>query len=160
MRFLGRVPPGDRTFFKEDILDEDTVQSWLTDKRARRAVAVEDNGEIAAYAAVLPGLGWSSHVGELGLVVDRGHRRRGIGRRLARWALIQAIHMGLAKLVAEVVAEQEAAVVMFQELGFQAEALLRDHIRDRDGNLRDLLVLSHRVDENWSLLASMGVDMP
>ena len=47
---------------------------------------------------------------------------------------------------------------MFTGLGFEAEALLRDQIRDRTGELRDVLVLAHRVDDNWSGLATLGLD--
>jgi L-amino acid N-acyltransferase YncA len=156
-RFLARVPAGESTFFKEDVLDSHTVSAWLDDTRARRAVAADASGEILAYAVVLPGSGWSSHVGELGLVVDPGHRRNGLGRRLAQWAVVESVRLGLAKLSVEVVAEQAAAVRMFQHLGFRAEALLYDHVRDREGTTRDLIVLSHQVAENWSLLATIGV---
>jgi hypothetical protein len=36
--------------------------------------------------------------------------------------------------------------------------LLRDHIRDRSGQLRDLMVLAHHVGETWSGMATVGVD--
>ena len=156
-RFLERVPAGESRFFKEDVLDARTVTSWLEERRAPRAVACDDGGDILGYAVVLPGNGWSSHVGELGLVVDPQHRRAGLGRLLAQWALVESARMGLAKLSVEVVAEQDAAVRMFQQLGFRAEALLYDQVRDRDGLTRDLIVLSHQVAENWSLLETIGV---
>jgi hypothetical protein len=59
--------------------------------------------------------------------------------------------------VVEVVAEQEPAVRMFAGLGFEGEALLGDHIRDRGGDLRDMLVLAHYMDDNWSAMASVGL---
>ena len=102
--------------------------------------------------------GWSDHVGDLRLVVDPEARGQGLGRALARWALLQAVDGGLAKLSVEVVAEQEGAVAMFTGLGFQAEALLRDHVRDRDGELRDLIVLSHSVEDAWSAMQTAGID--
>ena len=37
------------------------------------------------------------------------------------------------------------------------EALLRDHIRDRDGRLKDLIVLAHYVDETWAAMAAIGL---
>jgi ribosomal protein S18 acetylase RimI-like enzyme len=55
-------------------------------------------------------------------VVAQRHRRHGVGRELARRAVLDALELGLRKLVVEVVAEQEGAVGMFQALGFQAEA--------------------------------------
>jgi RimJ/RimL family protein N-acetyltransferase len=65
---------------------------------------------------------------------------------------------GLSKLVVEVVAEQSAAVALFSGLGFSGEALLEDHIRDRDGELRDLLVLAHHVGRTWAGMSTLGLD--
>ena len=157
MEFFARVPEGERAFFKEQVLDRETVRRWLGEDRGRRGVAVED-GRIAGYAAVVRLSGWSDHVGEVRLVVDPGHRGRGLGRALARWALAQALDCGLRKLYVEVVAEQEGAVAMFVALGFTAEGLLRDHVRDQAGNLRDLILLAHPIDDHWSALASAGID--
>jgi L-amino acid N-acyltransferase YncA len=157
VEFFARVPEGERTFFKEQVLDRETVQRWLGDDRGRRGVAVDD-GQVVGYVAVVRLNGWSDHVGEVRLVVDPGHRGRGLGRALARWALAQALDCGLSKLYVEVVAEQEGAVAMFGALGFTAEGLLRDHVRDQAGNLRDLVLLAHPVDDHWSAMASAGID--
>jgi hypothetical protein len=46
---------------------------------------------------------------------------------------------------------------MFSGLGFTGEALLRDHIRDGDGQLHDLVVLAHLVEESWSTLDAVGL---
>lgn len=156
MEFFARVPEGERTFFKEQ-LDRETVQRWLAEDRGRRGVAVED-GQVAGYVAVIRLAGWSDHVGEVRLVVDPGHRGRGLGRALARWALAQALDCGLRKLYVEVVAEQEGAVAMFSALGFTAEGLLRDHVRDQAGDLRDLVLLAHPVDDQWAAMSAAGID--
>ena len=155
--FLAALPPGDRTFIKEEVTDPAVPRAWIEDRETYRAVAVAEEA-ILGLVAISPGIGWSSHVGELRLVVHPAHRRRGLGSELARQAVLEAVRMGLLKLVVEVVAEQEAAVAMFTGLGFEAEALLRDQIRDRTGELRDVLVLAHRVDDNWSGLATLGLD--
>jgi ribosomal protein S18 acetylase RimI-like enzyme len=107
--------------------------------------------------AVRPLTGWSAHVGEVRLVVSPTRRGSGLGRQLARHALVAAVGDGLAKLVVEVVAEQGAALALFTDLGFTGEALLRDHVRDREGNLRDLMVLAHHVGETWSGMATVGL---
>ena len=69
--------------------------------------------------AVIPGAGWSSHVGEVRLVVDPNRRRGGVGKALARRALVAALEADLRKLVVEVVADQEPAIRLFTELGFK-----------------------------------------
>lgn len=156
--FFASIPEGDRTFFKEDVSDPETVAGWTTDTRNRRRVAVQDDGSIIGYVAVLPGVGWSSHVGEVRIVVSPHHRRQGLGRELARHGLLEALDLELSKVVVEVVADQVPAVEMFLRLGFEGEALLKDHVRDRDGEVRDLLLLAHRVDDTWTSMVATGID--
>jgi ribosomal protein S18 acetylase RimI-like enzyme len=158
LAFFERVPESERTFFKEHVLDRATVEGWLTSDRGRRALAFSDGGQVIGYVAVVRLSGWSDHVGDVRLVVDPTHRTQGVGRALARWALVQALEAGLTKLTVEVVAEQERAVAMFSSLGFRAEGLLLDHVRDHDGILRDLVLLSHPVADSWSAMETAGID--
>lgn len=157
--FLDGLPESDLNFFKED-LSEEGVKAWFGDGPAHRVVVADAGGRVLAYAAVFPGLGWSSHVGELRLIVDSKTRRQGLGRMLARWGLVESVRMGLEKLVVELVADQEAAVAMFRNLGFEGEALLLNQVRDRGGALRDLIVLAHEVRGNAASLAVTGLGEP
>lgn len=157
--FLDELPDEDVTFIKEDVRDPTVAQGWIDGAgTARRWVGLID-GRLQGLVMIVPLTGWSSHVGSLRLVVAPSARGRGLGRALARHALQEAVDMELAKVVVEVVAEQESAVRLFDELGFRGEALLSAHIRDRAGSLRDLLVLAHDVDEHWSAMASLGIDV-
>jgi GNAT superfamily N-acetyltransferase len=158
-QFFADLPDEDVTSVKEDVRDPASVAAAVADTRASRWVAFDD-GELAAYASLLPGVGLSTHVGELRLVVSRRHRRKGLGRDLARTVLLAALKDGLSKVMVEVPAGQESTAEVFRRLGFEGEALLRDHVRDRDGRLSDLLVLAHFADENSSVLSGLGVEMP
>jgi ribosomal protein S18 acetylase RimI-like enzyme len=154
--FFSRVPASDHNSFAEDVFAPGLVESWLQDTRGRRSVALEGDRAVG-YVAVLPQVGWSSHVGSLRLVVDPDERGKGIGRQLARHGLVTGLELGLSKLVVEVVADAEPAIGMFQDLGFEPEALLRDHVRDKSGVLRDLVVLAHLVEGTWSGMATAGL---
>jgi ribosomal protein S18 acetylase RimI-like enzyme len=156
-RFLQDLPDGDLTFFKEDV-DQQTVARWCQDERAPRWLAVGEDGEAQAMLTIVPGALWSSHVGELRLVVGGSYRRLGLGRRLSRYGLAEAVRLGLSKIVVEVVAEKEGDMAMFTSIGFEPEALLRDHIRDRDGNLQDLVLLSHEVGPRSAVMDVIGLD--
>ena len=156
--FLRETPEDDRTFFKEDLTDPETIRALLAEKRGLRFAAITDD-KIVGYVRVIPGNGLESHVGEIRLVVAPSSRRSGVGRDLARRALVDSVkELKLRKLFVEVVAEQEPAIRMFKKLGFTPEAILRDHLCDRKGTLRDLLLLCHFVDENWAGLAGLGLD--
>jgi ribosomal protein S18 acetylase RimI-like enzyme len=158
LRFFSGLPEGDLTFIEEEVTDPETVRSWTTGGGAQgRWVSVDDDGEVAGYVAVRPLPGWSDHVGRVRLAVSPARRGSGLGRELARRALVEAVGSGLTKLVVEVVAEQGAALALFTDLGFSGEALLTDHIRDRGGQVRDLMVLAHHVGQTWSGMDTVGI---
>jgi ribosomal protein S18 acetylase RimI-like enzyme len=156
-QLLASLPEGDRMFFKEDP-DAEAVARWCRDTHASRWLLFgEGDAEPRAYLAIVPGIGWSAHVGELRMVVGGRHRRRGLGRTLARFGLIAGLDLGLSKLTVDVVAEKEGDIEMFRSIGFTPEALLRNQIRDREGVLRDLVVLAHDIQEVADGLAMIGV---
>ena len=155
--FFARVPESDHNSFAEDVLSPGIVQTWLGDTRSRRACAVEGD-RVVGYVAVLPLIGWSSHVGSLRVVVDPEARGKGVGRELARAGLLASLEMGLTKTVVEVGVDAVPAIGMFEALGFEPEALLRDHVRDKAGALRDLVVLAHEVEDTWSAMQTAGFE--
>jgi L-amino acid N-acyltransferase YncA len=154
-RFLDRIPEEDRTFFKEDVADPAVRAAWFRPGAARLlAVAADD---VVGYAAVVSLTGWSSHVGELRVIVDPEHRGRSIGQELTRRAMLEALQLGLLKMVIEVRADHESRIEMFRALGFVPEALLADHVLDHAGRLHDLMVLTHSVDAWNASLAVAGI---
>ena len=111
--FLRRIPEGDKTFFKEPIDDDAHVASWFEPDEPRwLAVA---GAEVLGYVAVAALHGWSSHVGEIRLIVDPAHRGEGVGRALAKHAIVAAFRSGLSKLVVEVLA-MAVDLLLFQLL--------------------------------------------
>jgi predicted GNAT family N-acyltransferase len=152
------VPEGEQRFFKEDVRDPAAiVGGWIEDPRAQWVLAL-DGEEIAGMAAALPQAGWSSHVAELRVIVAPAYRARGLGRELARRALVAALELECTHVYVEVVAEQAQLVAMFQEMGFIPEALLADFVHDSAGEPHDLLLLTHRVSEQWVRMEALGLD--
>ena len=123
---------------------------------AARSIALE-GGEVVGYVAVVRLNDWSNHVGEVRLVVDPAQRGRGVGRRSPRGRCSRRSGWDLAKVVVEVIADQEALIAMFRALGFEPEALLTDHVRDRPGEVRDLMVLANSVDGQFASMAAAGI---
>ena len=157
--FFTGLSAEDRTVFREDVTDPAVVARWVGDTRRAPHCAVGDNDQIAAFAALIPSTEWSSHVAELVLVVAHSARRQGLGRSLARAMLVAAVRSGSTKVTVHVAADHPGAIAMFQSIGFQAEALLRDHLRTPDdGTLRDLIILSHLVDDTYSTMLAAGFD--
>jgi GNAT superfamily N-acetyltransferase len=155
--FVSQVPEGERRFLKENLEDPaEAFAKFLGDPNSRRVVAVDGN-DVVGLAGAFPGSGWSSHVAELRVLVSASHRRRGLGRALARAALVEALKLGCTHAYVEVVAEQEALVVMFQDLGFEPQALLSDFVRDGAGDFHDLMILTHRADDQLGRSQLLGL---
>ena len=73
-------------------------------------------------------------------------------------ALLEALELGCSHAYVEVVAEQDALVAMFQDMGFEPEALLADFVRDGTGDFHDLMLLTHRASEQWGRSQVLGLD--
>ena len=75
-----------------------------------------------------------------------------------RQALAAAVETGTSKVMVEVIADHDQTLGMLQANGFGPEALLVDHVRDRTGQLRDLMVLTCHTDELVDDLAVTGIE--
>jgi RimJ/RimL family protein N-acetyltransferase len=53
-----------------------------------------------------------------------------------------ALQVGLDKMIAEMVADQVAAIKVFEKLGFQQESRLANHVVDLHGRKHDLVILT------------------
>ncbi len=125
LEFASRVPEGDRSFIDRNLLSQIAVASWTQAVPERRLVAVDDDGTVAGIVTVVPGVGWTSHVGDIRLIVLPQFRGQGIGRRLAAAGQELAESLGMAKLMVEITREQRRRLAMFAAFGFAEEARLR-----------------------------------
>jgi ribosomal protein S18 acetylase RimI-like enzyme len=158
--FFTAIPGEDRTFFFQDVNDPAVAEEWAGDpRRIRRAAVDDDDDRIVAFAALKPGVDWSSHVADVVLVVAPEARRQGLGRTLARNMLIEAVEHGFKKVTVLIPSDNVGALEMFHGMGFEGEGLLRDQLcGPEDGVLRDVVVLAHLVDDTWSTMLSGGLD--
>jgi L-phenylalanine/L-methionine N-acetyltransferase len=86
----------------------------------------------------------SAHVADLGLMVARPSRRRGIGRALMRAAEGWARQVGVTKLELHVFPDNEPAIALYEGLGYEREGLRRGHYR-RGGELLDAILMAKEV---------------
>src|SRR5882724_1477398 len=100
---------------------------------------------------------WSPHVGEIRMVVSQDVRGQGVGRALSQQTFALALGAGLEKLSVQMTVDQQAAIALFESLGFKAEALLRDHVRDVDGKKHDIVVLGHNVAQVRAQMEAYGL---
>ncbi len=154
------VPEHDLLFMHRDITSPRALDAWIDDlERGDLAtVLTEENGVVLGYATIEPARDpWSRHVAELRVLVAPSARGRGVGRLLTQEAFAVALSAGIEKITARMTPDQKAAVRTFQGLGFKPEGLFQEHVKDRDGKLYDLLVLSHDVAGFHAMLEAYGV---
>ena len=150
----------DLLFLRTDITNPEVVSAWLDNIAAGRTVTIvaDHAGSIVGYGSLhLGNAAWSQHVGELRVLIGAEMRGKGLGRALTDAIFAQALDRGIEKMVAQMTIDQEGAIATFEELGFRAEALLRDHVKDRSGEKHDLLVYSHDVQEFQSQMDAYGM---
>ncbi len=146
--FARALPEEDLMFLRSDITQASTVDAWINYIKNGRTISLvgEVDGKLAGYASIhLNEAGWTRHVGEMRVLVGREARGLGLGKRLTNEAFAMAKDLGLRKVTAQMATDQRSARGVFEHLGFRPEALLADHVMTRDGQTRDLLIMSYDV---------------
>lgn len=145
--FADTLPEHDLLFLGRDLKHPRVIAAWveaIAEGSIDSLVAVDPNGRLVGTAALVRDpLSWSAHVGEVRLLVSPAKRGAGLGRDLLEGIYAIALDRGLAKLTAQMTPDQIGSVMLFESLGFRAEALLRNHVRDRGNTPYDLAILSH-----------------
>ena len=79
--------------------------------------------------------------GEIGMLVDRRWRGRGVGSALVRAAIGLAREQGLHKLSLEVFARNTAAIALYRKCGFVEEGRRTRQYRRASGELWDSVIM-------------------
>jgi L-amino acid N-acyltransferase YncA len=159
LAFAQSLPAHDLLFLPRDISQPRVLAAWI--KEIERGditslLALRDGAALGCAAIVRDSLSWSPHVGEIRVVVASAARARGVGRALTQEAFAYALAHGVEKMMAQMTVDQTGAIALFESLGFRAEALLRDHVRDREGRRHDIVMLGHDVAKVAAQLQAYG----
>ena len=146
--FARSLPPDDLLFLRKDITASQVVDEWLRDIEAGHTITVlaEGEGELVGYGSLLRDESfWGRHMGEIRVLVKSDYRGVGLGRRLAFDVFAIAKVLGLEKITARMTPEQTRTRAILERLGFTVDAVLRGFVRDREGKVHDLVVMSSDV---------------
>jgi RimJ/RimL family protein N-acetyltransferase len=160
LAFAQALPVHDLLFLPRDISQPKVLDAWVRelDRDALTTLlAVRDGRVIGCATIARQPLSWSPHVAELRVVVLPEARGSGLGRTLGESAFALAVPLGIEKFVAQMTADQAAAIAVFETMGYRAEALLRDHVRDRNGVKHDIVILSHDVAKFAARMEAYGL---
>ena len=160
LAFAQGLPVHDLLFLRRDITHPKVLSAWsdgIEGGSITSLIAREGGAIIGCSAVVRDELSFSPHVGELRVLVSPQGRDRGLGRVLIQESFLVALTQGLEKLVAQMTVDQKGAITVFEEMGFSAEALLKEHVRDPNGVKHDLVVLSHDVARFQAQMEAYGL---
>jgi L-amino acid N-acyltransferase YncA len=161
LAFAQQLPAHDLLFLPRDISKSKVLDAWVREIERgalTTLLAIRDQSVLGCATIVRDPLSWSPHVAELRVVLLPAARGTGLGRRLIEEAFRLAVSLGIEKIVAQMTADQTGAIGVFETMGYRAEALLRDHVRDAAGVKHDIVILSHDVEKFAARMSAYGLD--
>jgi ribosomal protein S18 acetylase RimI-like enzyme len=160
LAFARALPTHDLLFLPRNISEPKVLSAWIKEIERGSIIsllAVKSGKVVGCGTIVRDLLSWSPHVGEIRMVVSSDVRGLGVGRALSQETFALALGVGLEKLQVQMTVDQTGAIAIFEGLGFKAEALLRDHVRDAGGRKHDIVVLGHNVAQVRAQLEAYGL---
>jgi ribosomal protein S18 acetylase RimI-like enzyme len=160
--FFLALPAEDKIYLRHDVADPAIIRQWterIDLEHVIPLVAVADDAIVADGTLHVSTHGWMQHVGHIRLVIARSHQRLGLGTLLARELVNLAEHRGLEKLQAHVIEGNAGAVRMFERVGFEKAAVLKDLVKDQNGRHQNLAVMINDVSRLSQVLEDWVQDM-
>jgi GNAT superfamily N-acetyltransferase len=156
--FFQAVPEQEHMFIKHRIADPQVIRDWCENIDYGRNLPIVGfaDGKIIADATLHQQLGgWKRHIGRVSVLVLPEYRGKGLARALIQEIADIARNIGLERVEAEFMGEQEAAVRMFAMMGFSNLLTLEDYVKDMHAIAHDyiLMGLQLKTDEEY---AGMG----
>jgi RimJ/RimL family protein N-acetyltransferase len=159
--FAQKLPVHDLLFLPRNISEPKVLAAWIKEIEhgaITSLLAVKDGRVVGCGTLVRDPLSWSPHVGEIRNVVSADARGQGVGRALSQETFALALGAaGLEKLLVQMTVDQTGAIAIFEGLGFKAEALMRDHVKDKAGKSHDIVVLGHNVAQVRAQMEAYGL---
>ena len=108
-------------------------------------LAEEDGAVVGRLSAARDTHPASRHVADVGVMVAATHRRRGIGTALLASVEGWARDAGVRKLELHVFPRNDAAIALYERLGYRREGLRLAHYR-RGDELVDAILMAYEVE--------------
>ena len=153
--FFLAVPEPERMFIKHRVTDMEVIRNWCRNIDLGRnlpLLAIMESKIVGAATLHQQLGGWKRHIGRVSVLVLPQYRGRGEARALVQEIVDLARGLGLERVEAEFIGEQEAAVKMFALLGFSNLVRLEDYVKDMQAISHDyiLMGLNLKIDEEYA----------
>jgi RimJ/RimL family protein N-acetyltransferase len=148
--FFSELSPHDRLYLRFDMTRPEVVRRLIEHAESSDTVRLlaSAGADVVGYGVLeVSGLSWHRHVGEIRVIVHEEYRRRHLGARIVGYLFKEAKERELEKVIIKMAAPQIAARKIADRLGFAVDAVLPNHIKDADGELQSLVVMSTSLDQ-------------
>jgi len=153
---LALIPEEEQWFLRENLTDAQLLQRWV--ERLDFAyilpiIAVkEDDGDIIGFLRLYRSpSGCARHVAHLRVTIHPEYRSQRVGSWMILDCAKLALEHGIEKLVAEFVSDvEEVAIKAARRLDFHHEAVIKDYVKDRRGDYKDLVIMVKTLYRDWS----------
>jgi L-amino acid N-acyltransferase YncA len=141
------VTPKERRYMRHNVNNPDLVSSWAEhvnyDKAFPLAALVGER--IVGIATLHFGEGPYRHRAEIRIFLAKDFRQRGLGHKMLLALIEHAKRRSLYILEVQVVRDLVNDIKAFQKAGFQIQCTFEDFFMMPDGELCDVVYLTHRL---------------
>ncbi len=122
--------------------DETVIDRWLGNLKNMIALVAACNSKIGGHASIyrFPNER-TTGLGDLIIYVHQDFQNKGLGTLMLKKLVAVARNQKLHKIVLEVVAENAAAVHLYQKVGFRVEGTAKESYFGEDEKYHDLLIM-------------------
>ncbi len=141
--FFKSIAPEDRQFMRDDVTDQDVVESWIENLDYRHVLPLMAvvNDRFVGDATLHFRSGPSRHVADIRIFLLPEYRRRGLGTLMLKTLIDIARKAGIQFIVALVVADQTRVIEAFRNVGFERKAILEDFYLMPNGDPHDVAIM-------------------
>jgi L-amino acid N-acyltransferase YncA len=151
-KFAATLSRDDLMFLRMDIRDAELREHWIKnieEGHTLTVVALDESRALVGYCSLhVNSRTWTSHIGEFRVLVTPAFRGSGLSTRLINEVVQISRELKLERLVVHIARAQRRFRALLEEMGFQAEALLTDWLKSRDGKTHDLVIMSQYLGDD------------
>jgi GNAT superfamily N-acetyltransferase len=154
--FFASIPEEEQWFLRENLGDPKLLHEWIEaldyDYILPIVAVREDDGTIVANLRLYRSKSECiRHLARLRVMVLPQYRDLKVGSWMILDCVKLAMDLGIEKLIAEFVAGvEEGAIAAAKKLDFHQEAVLKDYVKDHQGQDRDLIIMVRNLSSDWS----------
>jgi RimJ/RimL family protein N-acetyltransferase len=139
-----RLPAKEVSRLKDDVTDPKVVEKMIFDLDydvAFPLIAFDGDRMVGSATIKFNLIGWRRHQAEIRGTVDPEYREKGLSTCIIKMMMEISKSLGIDQLTAEVSPALDQAYFLCEKVGFKEAAVLKNFIKDQEGNYEDLVIM-------------------